>query len=389
MHTLAAQYLGADRLCQQIAETQGEWIAPAEILAEEIGKGKLVYALGTGGHDNRSAEDLLWRAGGLASVAVILIPDFPLMHGATKATKIERLPGYAKGVLDYYQVGKDDTLLLVNSYGVNALTIDAVHACRERGTRVIAVTSFEFPQSLPPAIRLATPSSENLHEIVELAIDTAHPARRRRGGYPGFPLQGGRHLHPGQRLHPECPGMRRRGEAGAGGRGPTRVGQRECARRRRVEQATPGALSRSRPSPVGEPSPPLRPRARISGCSLLPTDAKPDRGLAVTRRGAGSSWRASGRGSSDRVNEEVGQRPAQDQQGPQGAIAVQPHDDSWGVARSDIQLSTEPDDPHDHPLDANQHGSHSRFGSTTGTEILLPQSDQERDENRGGSEVAW
>jgi uncharacterized phosphosugar-binding protein len=191
MQTLAAQYLGKlIALCQQITETQTERIdRVCAILAEEIGKGKLIYAWGTGGHDNRSAEELLWRAGGLACVAVILDPGLSLMHGATKATKIERIHGYAKGVLDYYQVGKDDLLLLVNSYGINALTIDAVHECRTRGTRVVAVTSFEFPESVPPDHPARHSSKENLHEIVDLAINSFIPAGDAVVDVPGFPFK--------------------------------------------------------------------------------------------------------------------------------------------------------------------------------------------------------
>jgi uncharacterized phosphosugar-binding protein len=191
MHPLGSQYLRKfDEIAGRILDSQAEKIAQAAaILADEIAKGRLIYAWGTGGHDNRSAEELLWRAGGLACIAVILDPGLSLMHGATKATKIERMPGYAKGVLDYYQVGKDETLLLVNSYGVNALTIDAVHACRERDTRVIAVTSFEFPKSVPPDHPARHPSKENLHEIVELAIDTAVPPGDAVVDVPGFPYK--------------------------------------------------------------------------------------------------------------------------------------------------------------------------------------------------------
>jgi uncharacterized phosphosugar-binding protein len=191
MRELAGQYLGKlTALCQQIVETQTEEMDRAcAIIAEEIGKGKLVYAWGTGGHDNRSAEELLWRAGGLACVAVILDPGLALLHGATKATKIERMHGYAKGVLDYYQVGKDDVLLLVNSYGINALTIDAVHECRTRGARVIAVTSFEFPKSVPADHPARHASKENLHEIVDLAINSFIPAGDAVVDVPGFPYK--------------------------------------------------------------------------------------------------------------------------------------------------------------------------------------------------------
>jgi uncharacterized phosphosugar-binding protein len=191
MQTLAGQYLGKlSALCQQIVDSQAERIDRAcAILAEEIRKGKVVYAWGTGGHDNRSAEELLWRAGGLACVAVILDPGLQLIHGATKATKIERMPGYARGVLDHYQIGKDDTLLLVNSYGINSLTIDTVHACRERGTRVIAVTSFDFAKSVAPDHPARHPSKENLHEIADLAINTAIPPGDAVVDIPGFPYK--------------------------------------------------------------------------------------------------------------------------------------------------------------------------------------------------------
>jgi len=169
-----------------LKEESGKIDQACRILADEIAKGKLVYAWGTGGHDNRSAEEFLWRAGGLAAITVILDPGLQLIHGATKATKIERMPGYAKSVLDYYQIGKDDTLLLVNSYGINALTIDAVHACRERATRIIAVTSFEFPQSVPADNPARHPSKENLHEIADLAINSFIPAGDAVVDVPGF-----------------------------------------------------------------------------------------------------------------------------------------------------------------------------------------------------------
>jgi uncharacterized phosphosugar-binding protein len=191
MASLGAQYFKKfEDIVGRILETQSDMIEQVStVLAEAIVKEKPVYAWGTGGHDNRSAEELLWRAGGLAAITVILDPGLQLIHGATKATKIERMPGYAKSVLDYYQIGKDDTLLLVNSYGVNTLSIDALHACRERGTRVIAVTSFVFPQSVPPDHPARHASKENLHEIADLAIDSFIPAGDAVVDVPGFPYK--------------------------------------------------------------------------------------------------------------------------------------------------------------------------------------------------------
>jgi len=59
-HTCGAIPGKLTALCQQIAETQAEKIDRAcALIAEEIGKGKLVYAWGTGGHDNRSPRTAL------------------------------------------------------------------------------------------------------------------------------------------------------------------------------------------------------------------------------------------------------------------------------------------------------------------------------------------
>lgn len=191
MDSVAVQYLQKiDDLLRRIIETQSAQIERAcSILADEIGRGKIIFVFGTGGHDNRAAEELLWRAGGLAAFSVILDPGLALMHGATRATKIERLHGYAKGVLDYYHVGTDDTLLLINSYGINALTIDTVHACRDRGTRVIAVTSFDFPASVPADHPARHSSGENLHQVADLAINSLVPAGDAVVEIQGFPYK--------------------------------------------------------------------------------------------------------------------------------------------------------------------------------------------------------
>jgi len=191
MSSLALQYLRKiDEILGRIIQTQQEKMEQAcSIIANEIRNGRIIYVFGTGGHDNRAAEELLWRAGGLAAFCVILDPGLALIHGATKATKIERLHGYAKGVLDYYQVGKDDTLLLINSYGINALTIDTVHECRSRGTRVIAITSFEFPKSVPADHPARHSSKENLHEVAEIAINSFVPAGDAVVDIEGFPYK--------------------------------------------------------------------------------------------------------------------------------------------------------------------------------------------------------
>src|SRR5690554_3623475 len=80
----------------------------AEALAKAIAEDRMVHVIGPGGHSNMAVEEVLWRAGGLAPLNPILDAGTNLIHGAKRSNLIERTPGYAKGVLDAYEVKTGD-----------------------------------------------------------------------------------------------------------------------------------------------------------------------------------------------------------------------------------------------------------------------------------------
>ncbi len=174
----------------KIKETQGESMEKAaQAIAEQIASGKRIFAFGTGGHCTRVAEGLFWRSGGLACVRPILDAGMQIVHGATRATKTERMEGYAKAPLDYYGVGKDDLVILVNAYGINAVTIDTVHECKKRGAKIVAVSSYEFPKSVPEGHPARHSTNENLCDIVEIVVDNMVPAGDAVVEIAGFPYK--------------------------------------------------------------------------------------------------------------------------------------------------------------------------------------------------------
>ncbi|MBB4124614.1 SIS domain-containing protein, partial [Martelella radicis] len=119
---------GIINLLQTIHEGTPVIEKAAEAMAKAIMDDKLIHVIGPGGHSNMGAEELLWRAGGLAPINAILDPGTNLIHGAKRSNVIERTPGYAKQVLDAYRVGKEpgEVIIIVNAYGVNAMSIDTV-----------------------------------------------------------------------------------------------------------------------------------------------------------------------------------------------------------------------------------------------------------------------
>ena len=150
----------------------------AAVIADAIQADRTAHAIGPGGHSNLGVEEVLWRAGGLAVWNAILDPGTNLIHGAKRSNFIERTPGYAKGVLDAYGVGKQpgEVIVIVNAYGINAMTIDTVLECKRRGVTTIGVTSPTFAKLVPPGHIARHPSNKNLYEEVDIFIDNHLPA---------------------------------------------------------------------------------------------------------------------------------------------------------------------------------------------------------------------
>src|SRR5690554_4067722 len=170
MRDITKQYLTAvSEIIRSISEEEQEAIDRAtEVLADFVMQDKLINVIGPGGHSNLAAEEVLWRAGGLAPVNPILDPGTILMFGAKRSNYIERTPGYAKAVLESYGVAEGDVLVIVNAYGINSMTIDCALYCRERGVTSIGITSTAFAEHVPKDAPARHPSGKNLHELVDV-----------------------------------------------------------------------------------------------------------------------------------------------------------------------------------------------------------------------------
>jgi len=149
--------------------------AAAAVLADQVGADRLVHIYGPGGHSNLASQEVFFRAGGLMHVSAILDEGTLLSNGALRSMAVERTPGIGRIVIRDRGLGPDDVLILVNAYGINAALIDAALEARERGVKVIGVSSRAHAEGTPQEHPARHPSKQNLLDIVDLAVDTKVP----------------------------------------------------------------------------------------------------------------------------------------------------------------------------------------------------------------------
>ncbi|HEU4571375.1 MAG TPA: sugar isomerase domain-containing protein [Candidatus Limnocylindrales bacterium] len=163
-------------LVARIAAEEREPILRAAVaVADRVAEDRLVNVIGPGGHSSMGAEEVFFRAGGLACVNAILDEGYLLAHGALRSMAVERTPGYARTILANAGLAPGDVLVIVNAYGVNSGTIDSATYAREIGATTIGVTSVELQRALPKDHPARHPSRQDLCDVVDITIDTKVP----------------------------------------------------------------------------------------------------------------------------------------------------------------------------------------------------------------------
>jgi len=156
------------------------------LLAKIIAEDHLLYVFGTGGHSYIAAEEMSWRAGGLAAVYPVFDPGVSLSFGARRSSAIERTARYADAVLGTYPITAQDALIVINAYGINACTLDAALWGRAHGVTTVGITSPDFSRRVPPDHPARHPSRKSLFEVVDHVLDTKMPERDAVLEFPGL-----------------------------------------------------------------------------------------------------------------------------------------------------------------------------------------------------------
>ncbi|ARF56970.1 SIS domain-containing protein [Streptomyces gilvosporeus] len=144
---LAGEYFDAAiALLRRVREDSGGAITAAgRLIADTVEAGGRVFSFGAG-HSSLPAQDTVYRAGGLAVMNLLCVPGVVGVdvRPATLGSALERVDGLAAAVLDTSPLEAGDVLVIVSLSGRNALPVEMAMSARERGIRVIGVTSVAY-----------------------------------------------------------------------------------------------------------------------------------------------------------------------------------------------------------------------------------------------------
>ncbi|MCP3760452.1 SIS domain-containing protein [Streptomyces sp. TBY4] len=144
---LAGQFFDAAiGLLERVRDEESGRINEAgTVIAEAVAAGNKLFAFGAG-HSSLPAQDVVYRAGGLALMNFLAVPGTAGIDvmPATLGSALERVDGLAGAVLDSSPASDGDVLVIISLSGRNALPVEMAMNARAIGLKVIGVTSVAY-----------------------------------------------------------------------------------------------------------------------------------------------------------------------------------------------------------------------------------------------------
>lgn len=156
------------QLLKKVQSTQQDAMqAAAEAVAATLEHGGTIFTFGTG-HSHMLAEEVFYRAGGLAKVYPILDEPLMLHADAPRSSMLERLPGYAHTLINSrIGIKEGDVIFLFSNSGRNTVSVEMALEAKEKGMTVICITNLQHSRSVVSR----HPSGKRLYEACDIVID--------------------------------------------------------------------------------------------------------------------------------------------------------------------------------------------------------------------------
>jgi uncharacterized phosphosugar-binding protein len=154
--------------------TDGGLQPAIDLMVEAVRAGGVVQAFGTG-HSEAFAMEIAGRAGGLIPAHRIALRNVVLRGSRVvddlTGAGLERDGSVVEELLDLTELHPADVFVIASNSGVNSSIVGMALAAKERGHKVIAVTSLAHTNAVEPK----HPRGKRLAEVADVVIDTLAP----------------------------------------------------------------------------------------------------------------------------------------------------------------------------------------------------------------------
>ncbi len=176
--TAAKDYFAKTQaILARIGETQGPAVEQAaEICAERIAKGGLVFLFGNG-HSRMMCEEMTPRQGcfvgfvALVELALSNHANIVGSNGLRAPLHLEKYEGYAEEILKSFKFGPNDAMVIISTSGIRPVIVEMALGAKERGLPVIALVSRAHCDHSKPDHS----SGKKLTDIADVILDNHSP----------------------------------------------------------------------------------------------------------------------------------------------------------------------------------------------------------------------
>ena len=169
--TAAERFLdAATELLRRVRDEEQESIGrAAELVADATAGDGRIWVCGAG-HSALPAQDVVYRAGGLAVVNLLAIPGAVGVETvpAPLGSALEQVSGLAAAVLDNSPARAGDVLFVISLSGRNTLPVELARHARAKGLTVVGVTSVRYAETTTSR----HPSGTFLRDHCDLVLDS-------------------------------------------------------------------------------------------------------------------------------------------------------------------------------------------------------------------------
>lgn len=148
----------------------------ADVCTEAIKNDGVVHVFGSG-HSIGFGMEMKNRLGDLVPIHQIVTEDFVLKGQVSLAefkdpnNIFERRPGVAERLFNLYDIRDNDAFIIISNSGINGVVIDMAIAAKEKGHKVIVITSWQHTTAEPSR----HPSGKKLYELADVVVDNCGP----------------------------------------------------------------------------------------------------------------------------------------------------------------------------------------------------------------------